>query len=498
MDPTQTTLIPLRDAIAAKQVTATQAVQAYLDRIDRYNDRLHVYHEVYADRALERAAAVDAGQVTGPLAGVPIAIKDNLCTEYGHTTCSSKILANFQAPYTATAVQKLEDAGAIVLGKTVLDEFAMGSSTENAANGPTRNPWDTDRVPGGSSGGSAAAVAADLCAGAIGSDTGGSIRQPAALCGVVGMKPTYGRVSRYGLVAFASSLDQIGPLTHTVSDAALLLEAISGGDPKDSTCTDLPVPDYTAQLNQPPQPLRIGIANQYLSDRNDPAVAQAVEQAKAVFQEAGAQIIEIDLPHTQYGIPTYYIVAPAEASSNLARYDGVRYGRRCEQPSDLVDLYSRSRAEGFGDEVKRRIMLGTYALSSGYYDAYYLKALKVRRLIKNDFDAAFQRCDAILCPTTTAPAFRLGENTDDPWSMYLNDVYTVNANLAGIPGISLPGGLADAPTNGGGQAATRKLPVGIQLLGPVFHEDQLLQIARLYESNNPPHPTRPDLATRCM
>ena len=488
---TQTTLVELRDAIAAKCISANEATQAYLDRIERYNGQLNVYREVYADRALQRATDVDAGKITGPLAGVPIAIKDNLCTDWGHTTCCSKILENFQAPYTATTVAKLEQAGAIVLGKTTLDEFAMGSSTENSAFGPTRNPWDTSRVPGGSSGGSAAAAAADLCAGAIGSDTGGSIRQPAALCGVVGLKPTYGRVSRYGLVAFASSLDQIGPFSHTVADAALLLEAMSGPDPLDSTCADDAVPDYLSQLNEPPGQLRIGIAKQYMSDDNDAAVNQAVERAIEIYRDGGATIVEVDLPHTEYGIPTYYIVATAEASSNLARYDGVRYGRRADGVTDLVDLYSSTRAQGFGDEVKRRIMLGTYVLSSGYYDAYYLRALKVRRLIKRDFDTAFEQCDAILCPTTTSAAFGFGEKSDDPLAMYLNDVYTVNANLAGIPGISLPGGFIDAQNGTGGEP--KKLPLGVQLLGPTFQEEKLLRIARMYEAATEHYKTRPAL-----
>jgi len=492
MNGYQTTLVELRDAIAAKRVSATEAVKAYLDRIDRYNSELNVYREVYADRALQRAADTDAGKITGPLAGVPIAIKDNLCTDWGHTTCCSKILENFQAPYTATTVAKLEQAGAIVLGKTTLDEFAMGSSTENSAFGPTRNPWDTSRVPGGSSGGSAAATAADLCAGAIGSDTGGSIRQPAALCGVVGLKPTYGRVSRYGLVAFASSLDQIGPFAHTVADAALLLEAISGPDPLDSTCADDAVPDYLSQLDEPPRQLRIGIAKQYMSDDNDAAVNHAVQQAIEIYRDGGATIVEVDLPHTEYGIPTYYIVATAEASSNLARYDGVRYGRRAPDAGDLVDLYSSSRAQGFGDEVKRRIMLGTYVLSSGYYDAYYLRALKVRRLIKRDFDAAFEQCDVILCPTTTSAAFGFGEKSDDPLAMYLNDVYTVNANLAGIPGISLPGGFVEVPNHGDGAKPTQ-LPLGVQLLGPTFQEEKLLRMARMYEAATDYHKARPVL-----
>jgi aspartyl-tRNA(Asn)/glutamyl-tRNA(Gln) amidotransferase subunit A len=499
MDLTQTTLIDLRDAIAAKRISATEAVRSYLTRIEKIDPRLHAYHEVFAERALARAAEVDAGKITGPLAGVPIAVKDNLCTDYGHTTCGSKILENFRAPYTATAVAKLEAAGAIVLGKTTLDEFAMGSSTENSAFGPARNPWDTGRVPGGSSGGSAAAVAADLCAGALGSDTGGSIRQPAAYCGVVGLKPTYGRVSRWGLVAFASSLDQIGPIGHCVADVALLLSVISGRDPLDSTSADVPVPppppDYRAQPEAPVhgRGLRIGLAKQYLSDANEPAVAKMMENAIGVFRAAGAEMVDVDLPHTEYGIPTYYVVATAEASSNLARYDGVHYGHRSRQAEDLIDLYARSRAEGFGAEVKRRIMLGTYALSSGYYDAYYLRALKVRRLIKRDFDQAFEKCDALLCPTTTGPAFRFGDKTEDPLAMYMGDIYTVNCNLAGIPGIALPGGFASSGAGDGTAAPNRRLPLGIQLFGPAFQEEKLLRIACLFEAATDFHKQRPVL-----
>ncbi len=490
MNPTQATLLELRNAIVARTLSATEVVQAFLDRIGCYNSHLNVYREIYAEEALQAAARVDAGQVTGALAGVPISIKDNLCTNYGHTTCGSKILEHYRSPYTATSVAKLQDAGAIVLGKTNLDEFAMGSSTENSAFGATRNPWDAGRVPGGSSGGAAAAVAADLCAGSIGSDTGGSIRQPAALCGVVGLKPTYGRVSRYGLVAFASSLDQIGPMAHTVSDVALLLEVISGPDPKDSTCADVTVPNYLEQINQQPHaPVRIGIARQYLSNDNHPAVNQAIDQAADIFQAAGAQLIDIDLPHTDYGISTYYIVATAEASSNLARYDGVRYGSRVDS-RDLLGLYCQSRAQGFGDEVKRRIMLGTYALSSGYHEAIYIRALKVRRLIKRDFDVAFEKCDVILCPTTTSPAFEFGEKSDNPLAMYLNDVYTVNANLAGVPGITLQGGFTSSQA---GDVPFPKLPLGIQLLGPVFQEDKLLRIARLYEAATQWHKVRPDI-----
>ena len=469
------TLCEVRDAIARGEWRAADVVDAYLGRIEKHGHPLNVFEEVYTERARDRAKDVDAGRLTGPLAGVVVAVKDNMCTDWGHTTCSSRMLADFEAPYTCTAVAKLEAAGAIVIGKSVMDEFAMGSSTETATSGATHNPWDPERVPGGSSGGSAAAVAADLCAGALGSDTGGSIRQPAALCGVVGMKPTYGRVSRWGLVAFASSLDQIGPFGHSVADVAAVLGVISGHDPRDSTSADVPVPPYEQALAEDPGTLRIGLAKQYLSDANGPAVAAAVQGAVDRLKEAGAQIVQVDLPHTEYGIPTYYIVATAEASSNLARYDGVHYGHRTDKDGDLVSLYSLSREEGFGDEVKRRIMLGTYVLSSGYYDAYYVRALKARRLIRNDFDQAFTRCDAILCPTTTAAAFPIGQKMDDPIQMYMNDVYTVGANLAGIPGISLPGGF-DV------QGDNRRLPVGIQLLGPPFGETRLLQIAAMLES----------------
>ncbi len=485
MDITQTTLIEIREAIAARKVSAVELTRAYLDRIEKLDGDLHAYDDVYAERALERARQVDAGQITGSLAGVPIAIKDNLCTDWGTTKNSSRMLENFRAPYTATAVARLEAAGAIILGKTNMDEFAMGSSTENSAFGRTKNPWDPDRVPGGSSGGSAAAMAADLCAAAIGSDTGGSIRQPAALCNIVGLKPTYGRISRWGLVAFASSLDQIGPLTHTVADTAAMMYAMSGHDPLDSTSANVPVPNYVEHLEAPIDNLRIGIGKQYMSDANDPAVTAAIQEAIEIYRSHGAQIVEVDLPHTEYGIPVYYIVAPAEASSNLARYDGVHYGYRSPSATTLAEVYYKSRGEGFGDEVKRRIMLGTYALSSGYYDAYYLRALKVRRLIKNDFDRAFEQCDAILCPTTPGPAFRAGEKVDDPLQMYLNDIYTVNGNLAGIPAVSLPAGFA--------QVDGRKLPIGIQLYAPAFHESKLLRIARLYEAATEYWKVRPAL-----
>jgi aspartyl-tRNA(Asn)/glutamyl-tRNA(Gln) amidotransferase subunit A len=486
MNVTESTLTEIRDAIADGRLSSADATQAYFDRIEPHEPRLNAYRELYRDRAIERARSVDAGEITGPLAGVPIALKDVLCTDYGHTGCASRMLENYRSPFTATAVARLEDAGVVVLGKTNMDEFAMGSSCENSAFGPSRNPWDRERVPGGSSGGSSAAVAADLCAAALGSDTGGSIRQPAALTGTVGMKPTYGRVSRKGLVAFASSLDQIGPMTHSVADAALLLQAMAGYDPGDSTSVDRDVPADLAEVDRPPESLRIGVPREYLSDWNDPAVNEAVHQAIELYRAQGAEIRDIDLPHTDYGVATYAIVANAEASSNLARFDGIHYGRRADEAESLVDLYARSREEGFGPEVKRRIMLGTYALSAGYYDAYYLRALKVRRLIKQDFDRAFQHCDVILCPTTAEPAFKIGQKIDNPLAMYLNDIYTVNANLAGIPGISLPGGFTEVEG--------KPLPLGLQLLAPAFEEASLLRIARIFEANTDHHRARPDLA----
>ncbi len=494
MDPIDLTAIELREAIAAGHFRAVDVVEAYLARIEALDGELGCYRETWPDRARERARQVDAGALTGPLAGVPVAVKDNLCTDHGLTACGSRMLENYRSPFTATAVARLEAAGGIILGKTNMDEFAMGGSTESSYFGRTVNPWDRSRVPGGSSGGSAAAVAARLCTAALGSDTGGSIRQPAAYCGIVGLKPSYGRVSRWGLVAFASSLDQIGPMTHSVGDAALLLGIIAGHDPLDSTCVEQRVPDYLAGLESgegggetAALPMRIGVARQYLGGANHAAVEQAIEQAREVLAAQGAQLVEIDLPHTEYGVPTYYLVATSEASSNLARYDGVHYGHRTEAPvEDLVELYSRSRAEGFGDEVKRRIMLGTFALSSGYFDQYYARALKARRLIRQDFDRAFQQCDVILTPTATDPAFRLGEKLDDPLAMYLNDVYTANCNLAGLPAISLPAGLAE------GEDGTR-LPVGLQLIGPLFQEETLLQAAHRYQRHTDWHTLHPPL-----
>jgi aspartyl-tRNA(Asn)/glutamyl-tRNA(Gln) amidotransferase subunit A len=478
--------LELRDAIAAGRVDATQAVQAYLDAIEAQDPQIGAFTQVFADRALQRAGDLDRlrkeGSPLGPLNGVVVAIKDNMTTDYGRTTCSSKILADFHAPYTSTAVKKLEDAGAIVIGKTNLDEFAMGSSTENSSLKPTTNPWDPTRVPGGSSGGSAAAVCARLCAAALGSDTGGSIRQPAAFCGVVGLKPTYGRVSRYGLVAYGSSLDQIGPLAWDVADCALVAQAIAGHDPRDSTSIPRDTEDYLADLDTPIEGLRLGLPTEFYSDALDGEIHAAIDRAVEVYRSLGAQIVDVSLPHSRidvdadgqlssFAVACYYIVASAEASSNLARYDGVHYGHRTDEKVDgIVEMYSRSRAEGFGAEVRRRVMLGTYALSSGYYDAYYLKALRARRLIKNDFDEAFKTCDALLCPVSPSTAFRIGEKTGDPLQMYLADVYTLSLNLAGLPGVSFPAGLSE-----------QGLPIGMQLIGPVFSEANILRAARMFE-----------------
>ncbi|MBN1942573.1 MAG: Asp-tRNA(Asn)/Glu-tRNA(Gln) amidotransferase subunit GatA [Phycisphaerae bacterium] len=487
------TAAELAAAVAAGEIAAVDATRAYLDAISARDRDIRAYNETYPDEALARAKRIDADRVAGknigPLGGVPVALKDNLCTTHGRTTCASKYLADFRAPYTATAVAKLEAAGAVVLGKTNMDEFAMGSSTENSGLHATKNPWDVGRVPGGSSGGSAAAVAGRLCAAALGSDTGGSIRQPAAFCGVVGCKPTYGRVSRYGLVAFGSSLDQIGPLTRDVKDAALLTQIIAGGDPADSTCLGDSVPDYLASLDQPIPNLRIGLPREFFPNNNEalrPDVRAAIEKAIEAYKAMGAEIVEVSLPHSRidvgddgaissFAVSAYYIVCTAECSSNLARFDSVHYGHRTKQPvEDIVTLYSRSRAESLGQEVKRRIMLGTYALSSGYYDAYYNKALKVRRLIANDFKAAFGKCDVILCPTTPTPAFRLGEKTANPIEMYMADIYTISLNLAGLPGLSLPVGLSD-----------ENLPIGMQLIGPVLCEENLFRAAAMYERARP-------------
>ena len=476
MAATDMTACRMREALRARDLSAADATAACLDAIQRLNPHVKAFLSVDAAAARARAAEIDrrldAGDAVGLLAGVPVAVKDNMCTADGQpTTCGSRILEHWRAPYNAHVVERLLAEGAVIVGKTNLDEFAMGSSTENSAFGPTRNPWDLARVPGGSSGGSAAAVAARLVPLALGSDTGGSIRQPAALCGVVGMKPTYGRVSRYGLVAFASSLDQIGPFGRTVADAALLLQATAGHDARDSTSVPEPVPDYLAGLEEPVAPLRIGVPRQFFGEGLNAEVERAVREALAVYERLGAKLVEVDLPHaTDYAIAAYYIVAPSEASSNLARYDGVHYGYRSADHKDMIDMYMRSRSQGFGDEVKRRIMIGTYALSAGYYDAYYKKALRVRRLIRRDFDQAFEKVDCLMGPTTPTAAFRMGEKTADPLTMYLSDVYTASANLAAIAGISIPCGFTAAG-----------LPVGLQILSGVFTEDRLLRIARMYE-----------------
>lgn len=416
----------------------------------------------------------------GKLSGVPVLLKDNICVSGEETTCSSKILNGFRPPYDATVTRKLKEAGAILIGKANMDEFAFGSSCETSCYGPTRNPWDITRIPGGSSGGSAAAVAGGEAVMALGSDTGGSIRQPAALCGVVGLKPTYGRVSRYGLIAFASSLDQIGPITKDVEDAALLLEVISGYDEMDSTSVDIPVPDYVKSLVKDVTGLRIGVPKEYFVKGIDAEVESAVKKAIAVFQDMGSSVVDITLPHTEYALSAYYIIGPAEASSNLARFDGAHYGYRSPQSGDMIDMYIRSRSEGFGDEAKRRILLGTYCLSAGYYDAYYLKALKVRTKIKEDFDKAFKSCDIIITPTSPTPAFKLGEKSGDPLAMYLSDIFTIPANLAGLPGISIPCGFS----KGG-------LPVGLQIMAKPFDEETLLRAAYAFERSTDFHKKRP-------
>ena len=491
---TYDTLLAARDAIRAKDISAHALTRQAIARIEDADLEIHAFNSHDAARALEVARDVDEGRRSGPLAGVPIAVKDNLCTSWGTTTCSSKMLENFHAPYDATVIQKLERAGAVILGKTNLDEFAMGSSTENSAFHVTRNPWDFSRVPGGSSGGSAAAVAAGMACAALGSDTGGSIRQPASLCGLVGLKPTYGRVSRYGLVAFASSLDQIGPLAWTVPDAALLLSVIAGHDPKDSTSVDRPVPDYLEGLDEPVPGLRVGLPKEFdLASGVHKSVKHAVDRAVKQYEKLGAEVVEVSLPHTDYGIAAYYVIAPCEASSNLARYAGVHFGHRtAEKVADIIELFSKSRAEGFGDEVKRRIMIGTYALSSGYYDAYYNRALQVRTKITQDFAKAFEACDVILSPTSPFPAFPIGEKADDPLSMYLCDVFTVTSNIAGNASVSIPCGFtsgtagADDPDE-----PTRPLPIGLHLIAPPFEEGKLLRAARMYERATDYHVRRP-------
>ncbi|MCL5022553.1 MAG: Asp-tRNA(Asn)/Glu-tRNA(Gln) amidotransferase subunit GatA [Nitrospirae bacterium] len=474
----------LRELLDKREISVRDVVDSVYKRIEAVEGRVRAFVTLTKEKAFEMAAEAQKridGKTTMPLLGIPMAIKDNMCTKGIRTTCSSKILGNFSPPYESTVTDKLIAQGYVLIGKTNLDEFAMGSSTENSGFHTTRNPWDLERIPGGSSGGSTAAVAADECIAALGSDTGGSIRQPAALCGVVGLKPTYGRVSRYGLVAFASSLDQIGPITKNVRDAANLMNAISGHDPFDSTSAPLAPPDFPSALDRDIKGLKVGIPKEYFIEGMDPAVDSSVKAAVSQLESLGASIVEISLPHTDYAVATYYLLATSEASSNLARYDGVKYGVR-EQGKDLSEMYMKTRARGFGAEVKRRIMLGTYALSSGYYEAYYKKAQQVRSLIKRDFEEAFRSTDIIATPTSPTAAFRVGEKADDPLQMYLSDIFTISVNLAGVPGISLPCGF----TAGG-------LPIGLQLIGKHFDEATVLRAAYAYEQSTEWHTRRPKL-----
>ena len=479
------TLAELRSGLDKRELSAVEITKAYLERIAATNPGINTFITICNETALEEAEAADrliaAGRVS-PLTGVPIAAKDIFNTAGLRTTCGSHILENYVSPYDATAISRIKKQNAVIIGKLNMDEFAMGSSNENSAFGPVRNPWDTDCVPGGSSGGSAASVAARLTAAALGTDTGGSIRQPASHCSVVGLKPTYGRVSRYGVVAYASSLDQVGPVTRDVRDCALLLQAIAGYDPSDSTSVDTPVPDYQAVLDGDLGGVRIGLPKEYFIDGLDADVRRSVEQAVATYRDLGAEIIEVSLPHTSYAVACYYLIATAEASSNLARYDGVRFGLRAEGAENLIDMYMQSRAAGFGAEVKRRIMLGTYALSSGYYDAYYLKAQKVRTLIRQDFLEAFDKVDTLLTPVAPTPAFAIGEKVNDPLQMYLSDIYTIPVNLAGTCAMSLPCGFSAAG-----------LPIGMQLIGKPFDEATVLHTAHAFEQATEWHKRRPEL-----
>ena len=484
-DVSELTAAQARRALDARELSATELTTAFLERIAHLDGEIGAYLHVMQDVALTQAAAADRRLLSGdisPLTGIPVALKDVLCTIDAPTTAASRILEGFRPPYDATVVRRLREQGAVFLGKANTDEFAMGSSNENSAFKPVRNPWNRNRVPGGSSGGPAAAVAAGLATVSLGSDTGGSIRQPAGFCGVVGLKPTYGRVSRLGLIAFASSLDQIGPFARTVEDAAITLQAIAGHDPLDSTSSPEPVLNFGKALTGDIRGMKIGIADEYTVDGMEPGVAAAVDAAIARLHDLGAELVNVSLPHTRYALPTYYITAPAEASANLARYDGVKYGLAIEAPT-LRETYERTRGEGFGPEVKRRIMLGTYALSSGYYDAYYVKAQKVRTLIRRDFDEAWSKVDAIVAPTSPTVAFPLGARTDDPYQMYLADVFTIPANMAGIPGVAIPCGFSDG------------LPVSLQVLGPAFAEDRILRIADAYERSESWSARRPGLST---
>jgi len=479
------TIHELQDKIKKKEVSAGEIVDDVFKRIDAVDGKVHSYITLMRESAYEAAESADrdirVGKINA-LTGIPVALKDIMCTGGVRTTCGSRILHNFIPPYDATVVKKLREAGAVFVGKANMDEFAMGSSTETSWFGVTRNPWDLERIPGGSSGGSASAVAADECIAAMGSDTGGSIRQPAALCGVVGLKPTYGRVSRFGLIAFASSLDQIGPFTKDVEDCAIMMNVIAGYDPMESTSVPMEMPDYLSFIGKDIRGWTMGIPKEYFIEGIDPEVEGAVRKAIAVLEGQGAKCVDISLPHTEYCLAVYYVIAPAEASSNLARYDGVKYGYRSADGRDLLEMYKMTRSEGFGAEVKRRIMIGTYALSSGYYDAYYKKASQVRTLIKRDFQEAFKSCDVIITPTSPTPAFRIGEKTDDPLQMYLSDIFTISTNLAGIPGISVPCGY----TKSG-------LPIGVQFLAGHFEEGKLLQVAHAYEKHSGIKRRRPGL-----
>jgi len=477
------TLSELSTALGRGDISSVELTKLYLDRINQFDKELNSFITIADERALKNARQADLQRSqgnAGPLTGIPIAHKDIFCTQGVKTSCASKMLDDFIAPYDATVVEKLNAAGLVMLGKTNMDEFAMGSSNESSYYGPVKNPWDTDYVPGGSSGGSAAAVAARLTPCATGTDTGGSIRQPASLCGITGLKPTYGLVSRWGMIAFASSLDQAGPMAQTAEDAALMFNAMAGFDAKDSTSTNREVPDYTARLNDSIEGLTIGLPEEFFKEGLDPKVESIIQGAVKEFEAQGAKVREISLPTTSLAVPAYYVIAPAEASSNLSRFDGVRFGHRCDNPANLEDLYNRSRGEGFGEEVKRRILVGTYALSAGYYDAYYLKAQKIRRLIKNDFGQAFDQVDVIMGPTAPAASFKFGEKSRDPVSMYLSDIYTIAVNLAGLPGISIPAGFAD------------KLPVGLQIIGSHFSEARLLNVAHRFQQATDWHRKMPD------
>ena len=468
----KSTLAQLSTALESKKISSEELTRLYIERCNKHNNSLNCFITITEEEALKKARQADKKRASGdynPLTGIPIAQKDIFCTNGTKTTCGSKMLDNFVAPYDATLIKKMNDAGFIMLGKTNMDEFAMGSSNETSFYGPVKNPWDDCRVPGGSSGGSASAVAARLSPAATGTDTGGSIRQPSSFCGITGLKPTYGRVSRYGMVAFASSLDQGGPMTQTAEDAALIMNIIAGFDEHDSTSTEKPIDNYTEKLNNSIKGLKIGLPKQYFDENLDNNVAKVIENGLKELEKLGAKCVDVELPHTELSIPAYYVVAPAECSSNLSRYDGVRFGHRCKEPKDLSDLYCRSRQEGFGKEVKRRIMIGTYVLSAGYYDAYYIKAQKIRQIISNDFQNVFKNVDIIAGPTTTGVAFKLNEKLNDPISMYFSDLYTVSVNLAGLPAISVPSGFIN------------KLPVGMQLIGNYFQESLLMNVAHQYQ-----------------